>query len=264
MVKVEPVKLTDWHQPEEPIIEDVSPEELEAPVISAQEMQAMVDQAVAEGYNEGMAKGLAEGRSQGFDEGKSLGHAEGFTQGQKEGFTQGIKDAQAQADQQLQQELGKLSQLYHSLSSARDYVEAEVEQVLVQMSLQLAASLVQADLSQHQERLLNIISQGIDALPVGADLLQIIAHPQDEQWLQQHYHNAQVNWQLVPDANLTPGSLQIKSKQSLVNLTLEHRWLQQVGLLSEQMDLQALPILQSVAAKPEPEPEPEPEARDEP
>lgn len=263
MVNVEPLKFIDWHEPDEPIIEDVDPQELQVPVINAQEMQAMVDQAVAEGYNEGMAKGLGDGRKQGFAEGKTLGHQEGFSQGQKEGFGQGIQDAQQQAAMQLQQELDRLASLYDSLSSARAQLEPEIEQVLVQLSMQLAASLVQAELQQHQHHLLALIEQAIDALPVGVEWLQIVANSQDLEWLQQHYQSHQVQWQLLADDSLSPGSLTLKTKQSLVNVTLEHRWLQQVGLLAEQLDLDAKQVLASVGQPVvelplEPEPEPEP------
>lgn len=269
MPKFERYQLPDWDAPAKPTIEDVTPEEEAFEPPTAQELQAMVEAAQAEGLAQGQQQGYSEGLTKGHAEGLAKGLAEGKTQGHTEGFKQGIIDAQAQAQSELAQNLQRLEQLYASLSNARSQVDEQIEQVLVQVALQVASGLVQAELSKHKEHLERLIKQGIDALPAGADWLQIVAEPGDADWLKQHFGHPGLVMDVVVDASLSPGSCRLQTKQSLVDLTLGSRWRDQVAALLEQASITATaeqilaaPITEAEDAEPSEAPAAKPEMAD--
>src|SRR5690606_37674634 len=116
---------------------------------------------------EGLKQGHEEGFAKGLEEGRASGHEQGFEAGKEEGIA--AQNEVTAAWQQL------LNHAYGPL----EIVDAQVEQQLLDMVLELSRAICLHEVKQSTDSIRQAIQQGIDTLPLTEQKIFIKLHPDD-------------------------------------------------------------------------------------
>lgn len=182
------------------------------------EIETIRAEAETEGFEQGQQQGYQEGLEKGRLSGLEQGHQEGFSQGEEQGYQHGL----TQAQQQVQQFEALMQQLVAPLS----LLDTEIEQSLVNLSMTLAKAVIGHELQVHPEHVLAALRQGIDALPLKEQGVNVRLHPEDVTLVEQLYGSAQLQknrWEIESDPSLRRGECIISNDRSRVDMGLESR-----------------------------------------
>lgn len=214
----------------ETVPEPMAQAEPEAPVApspldtTAEDLEALRQQAQQEGFEAGHAEGLAAGR------------------------------AEAEADtQRLRQMLGQLG---HFTEEAG----ADLAENVLDLALTVARELARAEIAADKQRLVPVIREMIETMPIMKPPARILANPEDVESLQAMLgaELPEDTWRLVADPNIEPGGCKIETATSRADLTLATRWAQQLRVL-RRADKEEL-TWQAEVPEPAPAPIPAPAA----
>lgn len=172
--------------------------------ISAQDLEAIVEQAEKEGF--------AQGREAGFEKGQ----AEGYEAGQQQGLME--------MRQQMVEQQQRFAQLAEALFDPLQAQDDDLEQMLVDTLCTLTRSVVQRELQTDSGEIVALVRQAIEALPAGADNLQITLNPDDlaavEDYAEAHQF---INWRFSVDPDMLPGGCVVRTQVSRVDYSAERR-----------------------------------------
>ncbi|WP_111640536.1 flagellar assembly protein FliH [Marinimicrobium alkaliphilum] len=171
--------------------------------ISAQELGAIVEQAEKEGFEQG--------REAGFEKGQ----AEGYEAGQQQGLME--------MRQQLVAEQQRFAQLAEALLKPLQEQDDDLEKVLVDTLCTLTRSVVQRELQTDSGEIVSLVRHAIDALPAGADNLQITLNPDDLASVEDYAEEHKLEWRFSANADMLPGGCEVRSAISRVDYSAERR-----------------------------------------
>lgn len=210
---------------------------------TAEEIEALRAEAEQAGFQAGQEAGQAAG----YEAGRALGYQEGEAQGQAAGFQAGYQRGLEEAQHEIDAQLARLSSLVHQLQGPIQELDLEVEQALLGLVDQVCRALIRRELSLGRDYLLDIIKESIAALPPGYQRLNIHFHPDDLPLVQTACASLLDRYQLTPNPNMTPGGVELETRQSLVDATLEQRYKKLVGKLVANQYQQSLGEMESLA-----------------
>lgn len=206
--------------PEQPVLPRV-------PLPTAEELEAIHQQAHQEGFDAGQAEGLAAGRAQAEDE------------------------------------INRLKVLLDQMANYSELAQAELAESVLDLALVVARELARVEIEADRERVLPVVRELIDTLPVVRAPARIIAHPDDVDALEAllGVELPRDVWRIVVDANQTPGGCKVETPTLRADLSLAGRWASQLRVLQRgnRADLAwnaEVPLTPDVAHQTEPEPEP--------
>ncbi|WP_037429295.1 flagellar assembly protein FliH [Shewanella colwelliana] len=182
------------------------------------EIEEIRAEAETEGFSQGQQQGYQEGLEKGRLAGLEQGHQEGFSQGHEQGLQEGL----AQAAEKIAQ----FDTLLAQFSAPLSLLDTEIEQSLVKLSMSLARCVIGHELNTHPEHILTALRQGIDALPLKEQGINVRLHPEDLALVHQLYGKEQLGknrWQLESDPSLRQGECVVSNVRSRVDMGLEHR-----------------------------------------
>ena len=182
--------------------EPVSNVEIKGPITAA-ELQRITDQAHQEGYAEGFKQGHGEGLKTGSAEGERLAYAE--------------------TKERLLKNLNVLEQLIEGLADPFETQTQHLHVFLLKTVMALAESVVRRDLSTDPLDVARLIEQAVNALPKSAADLQIFLHPDDLAMVRELAASKSEHWPLQADSDLSRGGVVVRSKDSLVDYSVESR-----------------------------------------
>ncbi|MCC5825474.1 flagellar assembly protein FliH [Alkalimonas sp.] len=206
----EPKKSDDIVQQDE--------DDLSIKPLTAEQMEALRQQAYEAGFSEGKEDGFAKG----YEEGRQQGQEDGVKQGLAEGKKLGFEEGQQQSEQQFL----ALEQLLDQLQQPLKQLDNQVEQELLALALAMAKAVLQTEVQTNQQVILKALQQAIDALPLRHGKVQIKLHPDDLVIIQQHYSAEQLSeraWQLLAEPTLSRGGCRLETEQSTVDRSMEQR-----------------------------------------
>lgn len=162
-----------------------------APLRTVRQLEALEEEARAEGY----AKGLAEGRAQAAEE---LGHR-----------------------------VAEVEALLDALARPLQDLDAEVEHQLVELAMAVARQLVRRELRSRPDEVIGVVRQALSALPASARHVRVHLHPEDAALVKSalkpgeggHEHA----WEIREDAMLTRGGCLVNAESSQVDARVETR-----------------------------------------
>ncbi|MBX2858908.1 MAG: flagellar assembly protein FliH [Cellvibrionaceae bacterium] len=158
-------------------------------------------------------------------EGLADGYREGLDKGEKEGYDKGFKSGEAKAYQQTlgkrNEELKRLKTIADTLFRPMQDQQAQLENILVDLSVSLAQSLLLQEIQQRPEVLYEIVNRAVNALPAGGDNICIHLNPEDAELIAEFANTNQ--WQIRQDATISAGGCRVSSAASLVDFTLQPR-----------------------------------------
>lgn len=171
--------------------------------MTAEEMQAIFDEAEKEGFEQGHKEGFAKGNTEGYEAGRQ----------------QGLKEMRAQlvAEQQRFQALANA--LLNPLTAQDD----DIEHMLLDVICTLTQSVVQRELQTDSSQTLALVRNAIDALPIGSKNIRVCVNPDDLAAIETYAAEQQLEWKFFGDAELLPGGCRIETPESRVDFSVSSR-----------------------------------------
>ncbi|MES2683675.1 MAG: FliH/SctL family protein [Pseudomonadota bacterium] len=144
--------------------------------------------------------------------------ARGFASGQSAGFAQGLRAAEGLV-QQLRETLDALAKPLAS-------VDAEVERVLVSLTLEAARRIAQQELNLDPAKVAAVVRDAVSSIGNGARNVAVFVHPDDYAALADVLADQTTSaegWRLVADPEVLPGGCRVESEQASVVASLDAR-----------------------------------------
>lgn len=193
-------------------------EEVEILPPTAEEIEAIRQEAHAEGFEQGKQ----EGTEQGYQEGLARGQEEGLKAGQEAGHTDGLK----MAAEHVAEQLNALQQVMDKLHDPIESVQQELQRELVALSVGLARSVIKQEVKTNPDVIFQALAEGLKVLPVGEKSYQISMNPEDIQLIKTQFSDddiARHKWVLIESPTLSRGGCDITTESNSVDLTIERR-----------------------------------------
>lgn len=181
---------------------------------SAEEIQALREQARRDGYK----AGLSEGYQAGYDEGIKAGTNESRSAAQK--LTAQLNDIVTQYNEEL------------------IHADKQIAADLLNLATGFAHAMLKTALPIHPELLIPIISAAIRDLPVMQRNTKLLLNPADVALVKEHLHDelAQHGWNIIEDAQIEAGGCKIESNSNQLDATLSTRWQRLAAALGQNPD----------------------------
>ncbi|MFC3031802.1 flagellar assembly protein FliH [Pseudoalteromonas fenneropenaei] len=195
-----------------------TPEELDFPKLTLEELEQIREDA----YQEGIKQGHEQGYIDGFDKGHGEGKEAGFREGLEIGRQQGLDEAKPLVEEKLT----ALSQIFDALHKPLEQVDEQAEKQLVQLAAMLAEAVLFRELALDPTLILQALKKAIDALPMNDAKVRIHLHPEDLALVKEGYGDEYLiaqGWQLLPEPTLQRGGCEVKTPQSSIDMTIKTR-----------------------------------------
>lgn len=180
------------------------------PAIDPAELEALREQAFAEGRAAGYAAGLADGRRDGYADGEAL----------------------------IKAEIARLAALANEFSQALEAGEAQLADELLALALDIAGQVLRSSLKVKPELILPLVRDAIAALvnPHGHPALSL--NPEDAALVRPQLGEqlAHTGWRILEDAQIARGGCKIDNSGAEIDATLATRWRRVVESLGQKTD----------------------------
>ncbi len=207
--------------------EDVEQEEVKP--LTAEQLEAIHNEAREEGYNAGFEAGKTEGMDQGAREGYRVGYDEGHAAGREAGEQQGLEEGREQVRQQEE----RLRQLMEGLANPIRQEEEAVEAALLNLVTALSRSVIHRELQLDSSQIGTIVRRALQSLPDSDRDMRIRVHPDDVETVRQALEGVTNHATAVPDDQILAGGCTVENGRSLIDYTVEKRFQKQVQRMLE-------------------------------
>jgi flagellar assembly protein FliH len=150
----------------------------------------------------------------------------------QEGFEQGRREGIANGEQEIRKLVTHLESLAGLLAAPLQTLSEEVELELVQMVITLARQVLHRELASDNEQILAVVHGAMPLLPSNARRVKIFVNPQDlaavRSLLQRRDADESPQWRLIEEKGISRGGCRIESEHSRIDATVEQRWQQVV------------------------------------
>jgi len=169
---------------------------------TAEELEAIREQARAEGYAEGLVEGRAEGHAQGY--------AEGAAQGQQEASA----------------ELEHLRAIAATFSDAVVQADDTIAHDVLELALRLARGMVRTAFDVRPELILPVVQEAIGYLPVLAQPAVLTLNPQDAEIVRDAMGQELIKggWRIAEDASMARGGCKVDTASNQIDAQATARW----------------------------------------
>lgn len=171
--------------------------------MTAEEMQAIFDEAEKEGFEQGHKEGYAKGNSEGYDAGRQ----------------QGLMEMRAQ----LVAEQQRFQKLANALLEPINAQDDDIEHLLLDVICTLTQSVVQRELLTDSSHIITLVKSAIDALPIGSKNIRVCLNPDDLAEVETYAAEQQLAWKFFGDSELLPGGCRIETPDSRVDFSVSTR-----------------------------------------
>lgn len=146
----------------------------------------------------------------------------GYERGHAEGWQAGLDRGRQDIDAELRPQREMLTTLYHQVARPLERANRAVEEALAQLAMVVAERLVAHELSLHPERVVSVVRQALQAMPMATDTVTIHLHP-DDVALVQSAASSDRPWRLVEDPTLERGECNVVTPRSRLDARLKTR-----------------------------------------
>ena len=208
-------------------------EEEEIHQLTAEEVEAIRQQAYDEGFAAGKEAGFEVGKVEGLEAGK----IEGLELGQKEGFEAGIEEGRETGAQQIK----RWQELADKLYEPNERIDKTIEQQLLNLAVMLAESVIRVEVQSNKESLLEILRESVSALPFNTEFCELHLHPDDIELLQESITEeemAENKWIFKPETHFQHGDIIVATPNSLIDRSVKQRIKQSIERFIEDAGLE--------------------------
>lgn len=221
--QIEPGKLTAYERWELPNIGSDKPASSQSVSVSkkvrpptADEIEAIRQQAFDEGKQEGYQAGYKEGRQEGLEAGTKEGKEQGF----EEGFEKGLQEGQAAIELRLGQLDNMLSELITPIKKQQDLIE----EAILNVSMAVARAVIYRELSIDSSAIRKAVEHILNDLPKADNGFVLSIHPQNETAVAPVLDRYQSLMRLKLDDKLSVGGCVLESSSQFIDYTIEKRF----------------------------------------
>ncbi|WP_313033932.1 flagellar assembly protein FliH [Massilia alkalitolerans] len=181
---------------------------------TAEELEAIREQARAEGHAEGLI------------EGRAAGHAEGYADGARAG--------QIEAEGELEH----LRAIAATFSEAVMQADETIAHDVLELALRLARGMVRTAFEVRPDLILPVVQEAIGYLPVLAQPATLTLHPEDAEIVRQAMGQELVKggWRIVEDAALARGGCKVDTASNQIDAQAQARWARLTHALQSNVD----------------------------
>jgi flagellar assembly protein FliH len=179
-----------------------------------EEIEAIREQARAEGYAEGL------------QEGRAAGHAEGYADGARAGRIE------------AESELEHLRSIAATFSDAVVQADETIAHDVLELALRLARGMVRTAFEVRPELILPVVQEAIGYLPVLAQPATLTLNPEDAEIVRQAMGQELVKggWRIVEDALLARGGCKVDTASNQIDAQAQARWARLTHALQSNVD----------------------------
>jgi flagellar assembly protein FliH len=168
-----------------------------------------------------------------IDERKAAAAAEAIArvareQSEARGYEAGMAKAKAEMDGQvneLKARVQKLDTLLQFMSRPLEELDADVEKMLLQLTLTVGKQLARRELRVDPSQVIAIIRESLQELPIAARQARVHLHPQDASIVRERLAepSSERAWTIVEDPTMSRGGCVVKTDTSRIDARLESR-----------------------------------------
>ncbi len=151
------------------------------------------------------------------------GYQSGFTKGEKHGYEAGYNAGLKAAEEQIQGEMARVSQISEALVEPLEQQEEALETIILDMVTALTRTIIKRELQLDSGDMVRLVNDAIAALPQGRDQVKLYVNPDDLAVLETYAEAQQKPWKFMADTDLIPGGVRIETQESLVDFSVESR-----------------------------------------
>lgn len=161
-------------------------------------------------------------QQQAHDEGLAAGREEGYVAGREEGYRSGYEEGREKS----LAELDRLKHLMATLDEALAQFERELGADVLALSVAIARQITRNALNFRPEALLPVIREAITGLPQPNQHPRLFLHPDDAALVRSLMEDelSQLHCRLSEDSHVERGGCRVKTDTSEVDATLQGRW----------------------------------------
>lgn len=168
----------------------------------------------------------AEGHAEGLEEGRAAGHAEGYADGARAG--------QLEAESELEH----LRTIAATFSEAVMQADETIAHDVLELALRLARGMVRTAFEVRPELILPVVQEAIGYLPVLAQPATLTLNPEDAEIVRQAMGQELVKggWRIVEDAGLARGGCKVDTASNQIDAQAQARWARLTHALQSNVD----------------------------
>jgi len=190
-----PEQLSAYERWELPNVGGESEEKLPAPV-TAEEIEAIQQQA----------------------------REEGFAEGREAGFAAGVEEAR----ELMEARLAQFDAVLATLTAPLEDLDEQVVDQIASLAMAVARHLVRRELRTDPGQVVAVVREALAALPVGARKVCVTLHPDDAALVREvlavHEDDEDaLRWKIVEDPLLTRGGCKVEAEDSRIDASVEKR-----------------------------------------
>ncbi|MEN8178639.1 MAG: flagellar assembly protein FliH [Pseudomonadota bacterium] len=152
-------------------------------------------------------------------------YAEGYEKGRQEGFEFGHKEGLAKSQQEMQQYVAQLEQLLGTFSEPLRKLDGQVEKELLSLVIAIVKQLVRREVKSDPNLIIGVVREALSILPVSSQNVRLMVHPDDAELIREVYAlgDTEIGWKLVEDPVISRGGCKVVTDNSQVDATLDSR-----------------------------------------
>ncbi len=152
-------------------------------------------------------------------------YSEGFELGRKEGREKGHQEGIQQGENQLRGKIQLLEQLFTQLAEPFNKLDDEVEQSIVELTIQIARHLVRRELKSEPGEVVAVVREALSALPISARNPRIYLHPEDAELVRNalSLNEEDKSWRIEDDLLMMRGDCRIETESSHIDASVDAR-----------------------------------------
>ena len=165
-------------------------------------------------------------RADGLEEGRAAGHAEGYADGARAG------------QMEAESELEHLRTIAATFSEAVMQADETIAHDVLELALRLARGMVRTAFEVRPELILPVVQEAIGYLPVLAQPATLSLHPLDAEIVRQAMGQELVKggWRIVEDAQLARGGCKVDTASNQIDAQAQARWARLTHALQSNVD----------------------------
>lgn len=152
-------------------------------------------------------------------------YAEGFERGREQGFQLGHREALEEGRRQATERRDRLDQLLATLETPFKDLDSQVEQELLTLVVTMVRHLVRREIRTDPQQIIGVVREAMAILPVSSRNVRLKLHPEDAEIVRQLYAKGDGgrSWNIEEDPALQRGGCRIVTETSQVDASLDSR-----------------------------------------
>lgn len=153
-------------------------------------------------------------------------YQDAFGEGQKAGYEQGFEQGLSEGRQSAAAEVQRLAAVVERLDQCRAEFEASMSEVILDLALSLTRQMLRQTLEVRRELLVPLVREALSSLPQIGQHPRILVNPDDGRLLREAMvaDIAHLGLRIIDDATISPGGCRIEAGASDIDATVESRW----------------------------------------